>query len=237
MEFKKYLSTVALIGAALANQAAKAKDRFLQGATVDTRIASEYLACRAGFVIENEPVMQNYLDVNTRAGTLFWWSNSRLNDKDLTEVDLGYVTPSINSEYFGTNFVFSGFTYPNTKNNWDYWDLEAGINVFTRNLPVNVNVYAASNLDKSGVLRLTGGRQFKIQGIKASLEGALVYSDHYYSRNSAWSHATLKTEVSKEIAKNTTIYAGCILQEALNDFDDKVNDAAMIYGGVCFSIK
>jgi len=224
--------SAALLSSSLASQE---KDSFIKGGTLDFSVTSQYLAGKAGFIVEDEPVAQTYTDFNTRFGNFYVWSNSLISSRETSELDLGWVSPGVTSTYFGTNLAVSTYTYPNTKANWKNWDLEAGANFFTKNLPLDINLYVATSLtankDSSNLAKLTVGRQFSILEFKSYIQGGVVYSDNYYSEDEGFSHVTIKAELSKEITKNTESYIYGIVQEELSSFE-KVEDSAMIGGGI-----
>ena len=62
------------------------------------------------------------------------------------------------------------------------------------------------------------------------MEGAVVYSDKYYSMDQGFSHATIKAEISREISKGLELYVYGVVQEELGSFE-KVEDDLMGGGG------
>ncbi|OGJ15711.1 hypothetical protein A3K73_03010 [Candidatus Pacearchaeota archaeon RBG_13_36_9] len=234
-DWRKLKSLILLVGALFAGQT-KAQERpFYQGASLDTRIASQYLAGKAGFIIEDEPVMQNCLNIDTKAGSFYAWSNTIIDSKDTSEVDLGWISPAATSAHFGANLTVGTYTYPNSEKNWKEWDLEAGVNFFARGLPLNANLYVATSLtangDSSNLVKLTAGKSFDLGKFKTGLEGSVVYSDKYYSKDKGFSHATIRAELAREITKGPELYVYGIVQEELGRFE-KVEDSVMGGAGV-----
>lgn len=241
MKFKKTLVTLALALVPLFSNSVQAQENreFVRSGSVDVSVASQYLAGKAGFSVVDHPVIQTYGEVSTKLGTFYEWSNSRIKEKDTSELDLGFVSPSLNGKYFGANLAFSGYTYPNSDKKFKQWDEEVGANVFSRNLPINANLYLAANFaDKqSEIFKLTAGKSLKIGPNNLSFEGALVYSDKYYSDYSGFSHVTLRTELARPLTKNIEIYGGVTLQEPLNSFGGKVNDEQVKFVGARYKFR
>jgi len=214
------------------------KDKFFQLGTLDSSLATQYLAGRAGFSVVDAPVVQTYLDAKTPLGVFYGWSNARVNEKDVSELDLGWSSPEIGDKNFGVSFNVEGYTFPHTKKNWSQWDLETGANVYTKKLPLDFNLYSAANFaggDISGIFKLSAKKDFEVGKSKFSLEEYLVYSDHYYSDHSGFSHAAIKGELSKPVSSNLDVYAKFVFQKRLKDFGGKVNDEAV--GGVGLRYK
>ena len=171
-------------------------------------------------------------------GVFYKWSNSRVSERDVSELDLGWVSPEVSGKDFGVNVNISAYTYPNTEEKWKRWDLETAVNVFTKNLPLDFNLYSAANFaegDLSWLFKLSGKKTFEVDKNKFSLGGYLVYSDHYYSDDSGFSHAVASCELSKPIRKNLDVYVNVALQEKLKSFGGKVDDE--VVGGVGFRYK
>ncbi|MDP2946654.1 MAG: hypothetical protein Q8N88_00930 [Nanoarchaeota archaeon] len=233
---KNYFKTLLLL-AFISTQKATAQEKFFKSATFDTRVASQYLAGRAGFVVEDEPVVQNYLDVSSNAGTFYCWSNSKIDEKDLSEVDLGWISPPVSKDYIGTNFCVSGFTFPNTSNTWK--DFEAGLNIFSKNLPLGINYYGAVNYSNgylSKVQKLSLGRGFSFEDFNIEFDANLVYSNGYYSKNHGFTHGTIGAKLSKKISNGLEFYVGTILQKELGS-KEKVRNDVMVYTGLKLRLK
>jgi len=77
----------------------------------------------------------------------------------------------------------------------------------------------------------------RLKETQLSLEGAIFYSDRYYSDYSDFSHASIKAELSKKINNNFQIYVSGIAQKKLNSFGGKVNDDLMCAIGLRYNFR
>ncbi len=244
MRLKKILTSLvtslALAQLTVHSEQEKNQADFVKSSTLDVSVASEYLAGKAGFRVVNHPVVQTYGDVTSPLGTFYEWSNFRIAEGDVNELDLGWVSPPIDGKYLGGNMMLAGYTYPNSENNWGKWDLEIGANIFTQNLPVNANLYAGFNSSqdkKSGVAKLSMGKSIAIKENRLSLEGAVAYSDKYYSEYAGASHATLRAELARPLGKEIEIYGGITLQEPLNSFGGQIKEETVGFIGARYKLK
>lgn len=213
MKIKNKLVALALSGALLATPSKS---------QIDISLSSKYLAGRAGFEVVGHPVVQSYGGINSDIGNFYAWSNIRSQEKDVSELDLGWTSPSLTKKNLGGNLAITGYTYPNKKD-WQKWDVEYGVNLFSRNLSFDLNLYGGINQanDKtSRVYQLSLGE--KINNA-FSISGSVAYSDNYYSNFAGFSHLALKGDFSKPILGFNTYFL-VKAQKKLNSFGGKIKD-------------
>lgn len=224
MDLVKKIATILLGGALLVGtpNLGKAKTPFFKSPSFDVCLSSSYLAGKAGFEVVDKPVIQSYGSVDSKLGNFYAWSNLRTQERDFNELDIGWTSPALSNKDFGINITASGYTYPNQKD-WQAWDLEYGINLFSKGLPLDLNLYGGvnkANNKTSGIYQLSAGK--KISNV-FSIKGALTYGDRYYSDFSGFSHASITGELSKPFL-GFNPYLSLKAQKKLNSFGGKIED-------------
>ncbi len=205
------------------------KNSFVEGLNIDSSIYSKYLAGKAGFIVVDGPVIQTYAGIDTKVGTFHQWSNNGIKEKDWSELDVGWTSKPIEDGKIGVSTFFWGYTYPNAPQRFKKWDLETGFNIFTKNLPVDLNLHGTLNRagDKySGMSRISAGKSFDLEDAKLSVNGSVVYGHQYYTNYSDFSHAVLRVEVSRPIVKDVEGYIAFTAQKKLHSFGGKIKDTA-----------
>jgi len=204
------------------------KDNFVQGGNLDTTFKGRYVGNKLGTTFTDNEVLQNVVGLRTKAGNVFYWDNFDLKKRELTEIDVGYSTPSLMNRWVGANLSFEGYTYPNAKKM--IWDLEPGMNVFSRNLPVDIKLYGAASLpetaERGGIARLSVGKTFPLdklhfpKGSTIGLEGNLVYNEKYYSDKKGLSHFSVNGNLSIPVTKRFSVNGGVLFNEPIGKFNE-----------------
>ena len=217
---------------------------FIQGGSLDSTWKSEYIGSRSGTVFAEGRlgVLQNTLDVNTKAGTFECWQNLNLGDGKTCEVDLGYYSPSLKAGKFEFSGAFFGFVYPDFDRAG--WDFETDLTA-TYHGPVDVSLTGCiaypRDMDPGAVGKLTLSKTFPIgkklsnipmiRDSKLTLESSAVYKQKYFDENMGLSHYDLSAKLEIPVTKNFSISPGVMYHGVLNSFNGAIKPAVVPFVG------
>ena len=193
--------------------------------TSKTDFFSKYIYRGMNFSNDDKPVVQQNVIVNYDNFTFWGFGNYDTESGKINEEDLiiDYTIPVNEKENLLLSTGWAVFTFPNT----DFKSTQ--------------EVYAALSLDDEKLLNpsvmfvhdfkdgdgnyLEGkiSKDFDV-GIPVSTTTKLGYNDHYYRKDSGFSHLEFTVSSPIELGKNTTITPSVTYQNAIDrkDFEDEL---------------